>query len=270
MRCPKCGFISFDHLESCLKCGKDIQKTSSALTGTVYNVAAPSFLHFDSKPTVEEIDEIDAFEDEFEDMEIQDPDLDILLNEGEEETVELETPEEEEDREITMSFGDDEEPVDEMPDISMGAPEESEDLSHEIALDLGDFTEENFSSEMGDSFESDDEPKEPLLGLDLPDELSDMSDLEPPSLEPSLSEEKAPVQEPETDLDFNFDLDLDLDLAGTGGGEDKVAPAPPTAAREGTETPEKAAKKKREGSDIDMDEELNFDLDLHGLSFDDD
>ena len=44
MRCPKCGFISFDHLTSCAKCGKDIADVASELQGTSINVEAPMFL----------------------------------------------------------------------------------------------------------------------------------------------------------------------------------------------------------------------------------
>ncbi len=44
MRCPKCGFISFDHIDSCLKCTKDIKETSTDLQGTTFNAASPSFL----------------------------------------------------------------------------------------------------------------------------------------------------------------------------------------------------------------------------------
>ena len=44
MRCPKCGFISFDHLTSCAKCGKDIAEVASELQGTSIKVKAPMFL----------------------------------------------------------------------------------------------------------------------------------------------------------------------------------------------------------------------------------
>jgi hypothetical protein len=44
MRCPKCGFISFDHLTSCAKCGKDIAEVASELQGTSIKVATPMFL----------------------------------------------------------------------------------------------------------------------------------------------------------------------------------------------------------------------------------
>lgn len=44
MRCPKCGYFSFDHLESCRKCKKNIMDTAMELNGTMYNVIPPSFL----------------------------------------------------------------------------------------------------------------------------------------------------------------------------------------------------------------------------------
>ena len=44
MRCPKCGYISFDHLETCRKCNKSIRDTAGDLHGTAYDSAAPPFL----------------------------------------------------------------------------------------------------------------------------------------------------------------------------------------------------------------------------------
>ncbi len=44
MRCPKCGFISFDHLTACNKCGKDIADVAAELQGTTIKVEPPMFL----------------------------------------------------------------------------------------------------------------------------------------------------------------------------------------------------------------------------------
>jgi hypothetical protein len=44
MRCPKCGFISFDHLTSCAKCGRDISEVASELQGTSIKIESPMFL----------------------------------------------------------------------------------------------------------------------------------------------------------------------------------------------------------------------------------
>lgn len=44
MRCPKCGYISFDHLETCKNCLKYIGDTVADINGTEYETVAPSFL----------------------------------------------------------------------------------------------------------------------------------------------------------------------------------------------------------------------------------
>ncbi|MDY0390123.1 hypothetical protein [Desulfobulbus oligotrophicus] len=46
MRCPKCGFISFDHLEMCKKCHKSLADLQAVLNGTTYDAAPPEFLAF--------------------------------------------------------------------------------------------------------------------------------------------------------------------------------------------------------------------------------
>ena len=44
MRCPKCGFISFDQQPSCTKCNADLSAAAPTLTGTGERVTAPFFL----------------------------------------------------------------------------------------------------------------------------------------------------------------------------------------------------------------------------------
>ncbi len=87
MRCPKCGYISFDHLEQCLKCKKNIKAVSDNLHGTVFNVAAPTFLQLSSRRD-EEAENDQAFADNFEaDEEFVDEDLEVLVeDESSEET----------------------------------------------------------------------------------------------------------------------------------------------------------------------------------------
>jgi len=57
MRCPKCGYISFDHLESCKKCNKNISEASADIDGTVFAVAAPVFLDFEHETSAAPLDE---------------------------------------------------------------------------------------------------------------------------------------------------------------------------------------------------------------------
>ena len=44
MRCPKCGYISFDRQRSCGKCSNDLTAVAEQLQGTVGKAAAPFFL----------------------------------------------------------------------------------------------------------------------------------------------------------------------------------------------------------------------------------
>lgn len=44
MLCPKCGFISFDHLSLCVKCQNDLSSVGEALQGTAADVVGRFFL----------------------------------------------------------------------------------------------------------------------------------------------------------------------------------------------------------------------------------
>ena len=44
MRCPKCGYTSFDDLERCKKCKKPMPAPTATLTGTVLEAIAPAYL----------------------------------------------------------------------------------------------------------------------------------------------------------------------------------------------------------------------------------
>ena len=44
MRCPKCGFTSFDHLETCKKCHKFLGSIITELNGTAHDSTPPLFL----------------------------------------------------------------------------------------------------------------------------------------------------------------------------------------------------------------------------------
>ena len=44
MRCPKCSCISFDHLLTCSKCGRDLSSIANELHGTSVQVEAPQLL----------------------------------------------------------------------------------------------------------------------------------------------------------------------------------------------------------------------------------
>ena len=62
MRCPKCGYISFDNVEKCLKCKKNIADASSLFQGSVLKVTTPVFLKL--VPDEEELEEVERLKEE--------------------------------------------------------------------------------------------------------------------------------------------------------------------------------------------------------------
>jgi len=267
MRCPKCGFISFDNVETCLRCKKDISETAKAFQGSTLNVHTPVFLKF---AALDDDGEISLDSEDGDEIEFADPDLEILVDDDERE----------DEAGMDFAFADDQE--DETAAAQALSEEfgstESEDEPQQFtegALDLGMF--EDTSEDETFAFEDSalDEPPPPP-SMEIPEELSDISDLSPPDQagaatpppleeelppaaaaepEPATTEEPAPLTaEPEDDLDFsNMDMDFDL-------GEDEPALA--------EEVPPADKKTARPASR--MDDDLNFELDLGGLSIHDD
>lgn len=260
MRCPKCGYISFDHVDTCLKCNKDISGISSKVTGTTYNVAPPSFLRFTKGESVEKEGEDISFDPDHNDYGVVDPDLDVLADDDAEG----------EDDGATISFG------------GFGDEENSEvaDSDDDSDIDLGQF-EDAFEEEkvVGDDEE---------LALEFPDELSDLSDLSAPAdggKEESGAEQALTSSEEKEESDeFSLDLDLeelDDDFSLTieeeteqQGDEDNLEDLSLDDLGLSDEPKSKAAEpapaKKKVKDDKDMDGDLDFDLDLGGISLDND
>lgn len=200
MRCPKCGYISFDHLEQCLKCKKDISAVSGTLHGTVFNVAAPSFLQLGSRrDDASETDEtfVDSLES---DDEFVDEDLEVLV-------------EDESSLEVETGAADDRD--DEAPLRAGKVPADSEDSEdREIEIDLSQFEDtENVKGVPAEPKKYLKEQEAQPLSLDLPAELDDLSDLAPPGRE--IQAEK-PESKTVAKKDFagseKDDLDFDLGL----------------------------------------------------------
>ena len=283
MRCPKCGYISYDNVDTCLKCNKDISSSTSAFQGSTQNVPVPSFLKFEPSEADRELEgaaEVGG------DIEFADPDLEILVD-GDDD-----------DDGIDFSMGDDDDDAgddialaEEFGDIeSFGADDDEDDL--DLSADLGQF-EDVPEDEGGFSFADEDEDEaegseEVVAAMDIPEELEDISDLSPPGSEPPPlevaeeepepaaaldmeeeepepaaaleAEEEEPeapavaAAEPEDDLDFSsLDMDFDTEETDEIPSEEFASPA-----------------QEAKSSESDMDEELNFDLDLGGLSIHDD
>ena len=73
MRCPKCGYISFDHLTSCKQCQKDFSAEAITVTGGAFSAVSPSFLQVNASDDASPAENGDLTEDAV------DSELDILL-----------------------------------------------------------------------------------------------------------------------------------------------------------------------------------------------
>lgn len=245
MRCPKCGFISFDNVEACLKCKKTIPDNAKNVQGSVYNVAPPVFLKFGVEEEEASVDiaEVEGFEVE-EEFEFTDPELDILLedeDEGEAEPLSME------DGEAEIAFDDEEGLAGEFGEIEAFSEEPSDE--DDLALDLG-MMEDSSDEEAAELRTA---VAEEGSALDIPDELADISDLSPPEKTIFDDEPKAEARPASKDS-----LEDELDF---GALEAKLADLDPEAA---------AAPTKKQKLSLDMDEDLDFELDLGGLSIHDD
>lgn len=258
MRCPKCGFISFDQLSNCLKCNKSFNDLKDMVRGTAYNTPAPAFLKIHSEPEQQSFGEDIQISDTLgEEFEVQDPDLDILFEgedagggSGKSSGLRLE------DENDVDSVGEDFE-------LAFDSDKEEEEG---IAMDLGQF-QDSVGDDAGSHATH--SMREEAVSLELPDELTDISDLAPPQ------KKSVPPAAMALEDDFDFSLDLDTDeLKGT------PAPAAKSAARAGAldlgefdlsmdVKPKKAARKPA-AKDSDMDGELDFELDLGDLSLEKD
>ena len=180
MRCPKCGFISFDHLTSCAKCGKDIAEVASELQGTSIKVETPMFLstalaaYSDNEDSFEEI----GMEDEL------DEGIDFSMDDKSagEETVKMGGAE----ADVDFSFEEEEAG----PDINLAEVEEealSMDVEAEEAVEFSvpgptlakeaapEAADESFEVEL-DFEDTGDEGEEGGLEFDLEDFIEDMDD----------------------------------------------------------------------------------------------
>ncbi len=297
MRCPKCGYISFDHLEKCLKCNKEIKKTADALHGTVFNVASPSFLKFEISEPEEAVTDFDQeFEGEI-DMNGFDPNLDIFLDDnGSEEAADLDDLAAADEFEITDDLEEDEgfEISDDPEEDGFEfADDLEEDEGFEITDDIEDEQDE-ISIDFNQLEGTEAEPEiEEVIEMDLPPELNDLSDLEASEksaendfLDEESLDDNSVIEDPvendfeqenlfdvaeniaketidtfadlETD-DFNLDLDLDL-----GEIEPGEAPSSLATGEERLTLDDNIKSRKN----LVMDDDLNFDLDLGGLSLD--
>ena len=190
MRCPKCGFISFDHLTSCAKCGKDIAEVASELQGTSIKLETPMFLsaalagYGDREGSFEEI----SMETEVEEG-VVDISMETEVEEGvdismEDEPVEQEAPEMAgTEADIDFSFEEDEAQTD-----SSSFGEKVEEAGAPVAFDVDVEVEEEARPKAAEKTLEDldfmgvpDDDDEGGLEFDLEDFLEDMDEDKPKS-----------------------------------------------------------------------------------------
>ncbi|MBM9538749.1 hypothetical protein [Desulfobulbus alkaliphilus] len=150
MRCPKCGYTSFDHLEVCKKCSRAIGDLVHGIHGTVYNALAPMYLNLtEKKPSQSTTVSATSMAMS---AEIEESEGDAILRQG------IDTEFSPENDSTAAAITDEKEPIvdlDELEEVS---------LNDEFTLDLGD---------------EEDEKEAKLPALDFGD--LDISDLAPPS-----------------------------------------------------------------------------------------
>ncbi len=270
MRCPKCGYISFDHLATCLNCSKDFSDSPSAARGTTYSTSAPLFLKFSrNAESVEDDAESEPIQDELEgELDLVDPDLNILIKE-EEEGIEFHP-----DLSLKSGFGGSDD------DIAISLNEEEFDMGagdSEMEVDLSQF--EGISLADGDGGRGGEK-----FSMDLPDELADISDLAPPALpqkqKPAASEKRDLEEEMNFDMDHldlkldGLDMDFSLMSPDKGGKEDAVDSLSlddidASVSGENNKPPSSPTLKSSpaaKAAEMDMDADLDFELDLGGLT----
>jgi hypothetical protein len=255
MRCPKCGFISFDHLDFCRKCQKPLGSVAVMLHGSAYDCHAPVFLRFSRLIEEDEMERLDdPLISEIEEVEIEAPDLDAMrLNPVPAPSA----------REKNTPIA---------PKVAVAAPARTLAATGTATARTLSPPEPPAPAPAAAFFgnlevdEATDEPEEQPVaftlsqeGMELPPALADISDLAPPGRDVEFTK-----VEGEDDLDLNLDLDLGFDLQDIRDMKEDTAL--PDAKSEPVAAAVAAPPRKSPPGAVDMDSDLDFELDLGGLS----
>lgn len=246
MKCPKCGYVSFDHNQACPKCKKDISEERNKLNLPHFEPSAPFLLG----ALTGEADEAAM------DIDIAAPG--IQPSPGGEEEIDIQeemTPFLEEEEEDVASLEDDLE-------ISMDEEWSSVDVEEEESVVAEELPEFELDEDLGEAAESEESLDDLSLDLEEVEEpLSGESDLELTSMDEveaaeeeelsfdfdELTTETTPSEEPLAveDSAINSEEDLSLDLDELNLDEDELT---------GHITPEDSSPTEEEPApDIDLD-----------------
>ena len=203
MRCPKCGFISFDHLASCAKCGRDISEVASELQGTSIKVETPMFLS-GALAALSESEE--SFEDHAMEADADEGiDFDMEMEADEEEAGEITAAEED----VDFSFEKEAEEfeVAEKADIGLAEPEAEE------AAGIGGETEEAADFEIKAEAEEEPELEKAEDSFEELDFMGVVDDEEEGGLEFDLEDFMEDIDDDKPEASATGDaVDIDLDL----------------------------------------------------------
>lgn len=219
MRCPKCSYISFDEMEICGSCKKNISKYLGDLHGVIFKAEPPDFLWLQQEEEPEPEAEIEAAAAEEDaaglDMGVEDaaPEKAAMEDEAEEMEFDLDGPAAAEDEDQ------DAEPQEIEFDLNDEAEDsgEQEEPQEEISIDLA---KEDEAPELDLGFDSeepaaDQEDKSELSldGLDDLDMQFDDADSSPAAAESSQEASSGKPQKEQAGQESAAGLD-DLDLSG--------------------------------------------------------
>lgn len=164
MRC-KCGYITFDHLEICPKCNKDISKISEALSGVTFKAEIPDFLRLDVDESEEEVDyDAEVEEEADEETEIDfsgdddsdeaDDGLDIAVDDDDEEesgldlSLDDDSSNDDDDGGLELSLDDDNDDGESGLDLDLSLDDDSSNDDDDAGLDLS-LDDDNNDGESG-------------------------------------------------------------------------------------------------------------------------
>ncbi len=213
MRCPKCGYISFDTLGSCKKCKKDISELVEELEGTVFESPAPVFLHIDQGTTSSA-----AGENIKDDTGVDEMETDPVFSPIEEEETEDVAMDDETETNAPIAFEDFEE-VETTSEIVLD-DETVNDIgteSDELQLDFGDIDISDLAPPETDSEVT--ATENPTLNDDI-ETIAEMPANEPPS--PSSVATGSGLEDLQVD---NLDLDSPAPLVSGSKVGDKLMPS---------------------------------------------